>query len=449
MDTAPAERPPSGSRPRPLRRQAKRRAGGLLCGCFALLALAGCGTTHPAREVNYAATDVIRASGEIPENDLLGVRINTFDPGKLPESEDQSRGISGDVRKAEGYYIAVRLRNTMQGSGHWGPVRVVPAGTGDGEIIVTGEILESDGEILKLKVSVNDATGAEWFTRKYVGVVNKEIYDQTGQVGTDAFQFLYNQIANDIALHRRKIDRNRIAEISRISELKFAGSFAPDIFSDYLKKEKADGLLGDGKYRYTVARLPAQNDPMYQRVRRIRGREELLIDTLDQQYDGLAKKITDAYSQWRVARLTEINAIREREKIRDKQVNQAVAIGVLGAIIGGVLASKGGSSGSTIVGGVIAGSAINIAFQQASRASSEAEADTRIRKQALEELGQSLASEVRPVVVEIEGETVELKGTVEAKFQQWRNVMKELHEREVGPIKAAPKPSDTRTEAAG
>ena len=43
--------------------------------------------------------------------------------------------------------MASRLRDTMQRSGHWGPVRVVPKGQNDGEIAVKGEILESDGEI--------------------------------------------------------------------------------------------------------------------------------------------------------------------------------------------------------------------------------------------------------------------------------------------------------------
>jgi hypothetical protein len=417
--------------------------------CFALLVLSGCGATYAEREVNYKPTDVIRASDEIAENELLGVRINTFTLGNLPESSGASLGISKDVRKAEGYYIAVKLRNTMQGSGHWGPVRVVPADNTGGEIIVKGEILESDGEVLKLKVSVNDAAGSEWYTKEYGGVVNQEIYDQASQVGIDAFQYLYNQIANDIALHRQTLGKDQIVSISQVSELKFAESFAPEIFSDYLQKKELGGTPPNQKYEYTISRLPSQNDPAYQRVKRIRGREHLLIDTLDQQYDGLAKRVTDAYSQWRVARLTEMNAIREREKIRDKKVGQSVAIGVLGAIIGGVLASKGGGRGGAVVGGVIAGTAINAALQQAIKASSDAEADTQIRKQALEELGQSLGAEVKPVVLEVEGETVELTGTVEAKFQQWRDVMKELHEREVGSIKNIPKTSDTKAGAAG
>ena len=49
----------------------------------------------------------------------------------------------------------------------------------------------------------------------------------------------------------------------------------------------------------------------------------------------------------------------------------------------------------------------------------------RLHQIALEELGQSLASEVSPVVLEV-GEVVELTGSAE-KFRQWR-IMKKLHD---------------------
>jgi hypothetical protein len=90
------------------------------------------------------------------------------------------------------------------------------------------------------------------------------------------------------------------------------------------------------------------------------------------------------------------------------------------------------------VGVVGAGAAVAIGVQQAVRASRQAEADTNIRKAALEELGQSLTSEVRPVVIEVEGEAVELTGTVEEKFQKWRDILKQLREKDLGPVSAPP-----------
>ena len=77
-------------------------------------------------------------------------------------------------------------------------------------------------------------------------------------------------------------------------------------------------------------------------------------------------------------------------------------------------------------------------------ASEQAAADTQIHKATLEEAGQSLVAEVKPIVVDVEGETVELTGTVEAKFQQWRDVIKKIHDREVGPINDTPTSSAAR-----
>ncbi len=86
--------------------------------------------------------------------------------------------------------------------------------------------------------------------------------------------------------------------------------------------------------------------------------------------------------------------------------------------------------------------AVAIAVQKAVQASKQAEADTSLRKIALEELGQSLVSDVKPVVIEVEGRTIELTGTVEEKFQKWREILKELRKMELGPL-----PKDTSAAA--
>jgi outer membrane lipoprotein SlyB len=431
----------------------------LLLACLTLFTVAGCTSTFPAREINYKPTDVVRPEAEIAESELLGIRINPFDAKKPAESKSEGSGVSADIRKAEGYFVAVKLKKTMEGTGHWGPVRVVPQNSRDGEVIVSGTILESDGEILSLEVRVRDAMGAAWFTKEYGGVVSKAIYEQTRQVNVDAYQYLYNQIANDIALYRQKITKHQITRIRQVAELRFAADFAPDAFSGHLaekapEKSQTSDMLSSlltfvgsnsdpepAKNTHDIVRLPSADDPIFQRILRIRGREHLLIDTLDQQYEAFAQRISDAYTQWRMARLDEMNAIREREKLRDEKVGQAIAIGLVGALAGAAVGSQRNCYSCAAAGGAIAGAAINIAFQQSVQASEQAEADTKIRKAALEELGQSLSAEVKPVVMEVEGETVELTGTVEAKFQQWRGLMKTLYEREVGPINDSPPPS--------
>jgi cytochrome c551/c552 len=424
--------------------------------CIAALAgfLGACTTTYEKRDLSHKETKLARQAAPIKDGELLSVRIEAYDPGKLPEDPNLAKGLSEEIRKAESYYLAVQLRKAMQRSGHWGPVRVVPKGTREGEVSVNGLILESDGEILKLEISVKDATGVKWFTRKYESVIDETLYRRAEQQNIDPFFYLHNEIANDIANYKNKLTEKDPLTIRRVSELRFGADFAPNHFNDYVKKAKSGtspsnqdealekfAALFQGseeesraKPLYTIERLPPEKDPIVQRVNRIRGREEFLIDTLDRQYDGLARDTGDAYTQWRFSRLKEINAIRESDRLKNEKQREAAAIGIIGALVGAALASNRNCYSCRAGGTIVAGAAVAIAVQQAVRASQQAEADTNIRKAALEELGQSLTSEVRPVVIEVEGETVELKGTVEEKFQKWREILKELREKELDPV---------------
>ena len=430
-----------------------RRFSACLAAAAAGLMLSACGTTYEKREADTEFTQLLQPQQQIADDELLGVRIATFDPGELPQEADKAKGVSGKIRNAEAYFIAVRLRDTMERSGHWGPVRVVPKDAAEGEVIVNGEILESDGEILRLQVEVSDASGASWFAREYKGVVNQNMYADAAKAGTDVFQFLYNRISNDIALHRKTLAKSRIARIRQIAELKFAGTFAPDMFGDFLKKKEtentandlfrslfvsSDGDADEAHGEYRVVRLPAEGDPSFQRVQRIRAREHLLVDTLDQQYEGLSRSIEKAYTQWRTARLTEMNAVRRVEQLESERAAKAALTGLVGAalIVAGARSNSCAGCGTVAVtaGTIVLMKAIQDGMQLAQSAGSERE----LHQIALEELGQSLASEVSPVVLEVEGEVIELKGSVDEKFAQWREIMKKLHEQEVGPIEKAP-----------
>jgi hypothetical protein len=417
-----------------------------------LFLMTGCASTYQERDVTSQPTSLVQPASEIAENNLLGIRIHTLKPGELPEA-DKALGMSLEIRRAEGYFIAVKLKDTLQRSGHWGPVRVVPANSNQGEVVVSGEILESDGEFLELSISVRDATGKEWFSKEYSGVVNDQMYTQTRQNG-DVFQFVYNEISNDIAAYRAKLASAEIATVRQVEELKLASTFAPSIFSSYLKETepespdtsdvfsrllasvKTSDATTEAKPRYVVARLPSEDDPNYLRVQRIRAREHQLIDILDQQYDGLSKNISDAYTQWRISRLTEMNSVREIERLENERTTKAIVGGIagVGLIILGAQSNNNSCPGCGAVGVAAGGLILAKSIEAAIEANGTAKADMEIHKRSLEELGQSLATEVTPIVIEVEGSTVELKGSADAKFSQWRNIMEKLHEREIGPI---------------
>lgn len=415
--------------------------------------LSACASNYPTRMVSNAETPVDRPATPPADAELLSVRIEAFDAGSMPEDPNQARGLSTEIRSAESYYIPVQLKNTMQRSGHWGSVRVVPKGMREGEVVVAGRILESDGEMLKVHIDVRDAAGVPWFSREYESVIDTAAYRKAEQGGVDAFQNLYNRMANDIAAHRKTLKPEDGSSIRKVADLRFASEFAPDVFGPYLQRGeekaapqgdmqrlvaylKSGPSAGTRTPAYTVVRLPAEDDPIVQRVARIRAREEFLVDTLDQQYDGLARGVSPAYTQWRSSRLKEINAIRETDRVKNEEQQKAVVIGVLGALAGAAVASQnrgGNCYGCTTAGVAIGGIAVAYAVQMAVKASEQASGETSLHKAALEELGQSLATDVKPTVVEVEGQTVELRGTVEEKFQKWREVLKGLRDSDTAP----------------
>ena len=419
---------------------------------LAIFLLGGCASTFKQREVDNTPVPIDQPTIELAESQLLGVRVHPFDPGEIPETEDESLGLSKEIRKIEGYYFAGQLKNTAQQSGYWGPVRVVPAEFAGGEVDVIGRILESDGEILKIEVNVYDATGSSWFTKEYQIVVDTEAYEQS-ENGIEAFRHLYNRVANDMARHRQNLSEKDVKTIRKVAELKFAEDFAPDAFEGYLVKEESKedtsslfqflksntNKRTDENQIFRIARLPAEDDSMLKRIRRIRAREEFLVDTFDLQYEELSRNINEPYTKWRIARLNEMNAVREREKKRDEKVAQAVMLAIVGIVAGTAVAAGGGNQCYTCgsAGGAVAGAAVSAAFQMATKAAEEAEAETEINKAALEELGESLAADAELTVVRVEGKAVELRGTAKAKYREWRKILRQIYEREVGPIQPA------------
>jgi hypothetical protein len=322
-----------------------------------------------------------------------------------------------DIRDAEARYIPQHLRNTLESTGYWGAVRVVPAGTVGGEVLVRGRILESDGLNLSLNIVALDATGRQWFDRSYSSEISYLAYQNSRSTRREAFQPIYNRIANDLAEYRGRLQPAENRAIRQTAELRFAADLAPDAFEDYLAEEKRE--------RYAIARLPAEDDPMLRRVQAIRDRDFLLIDTLNGYFDNFYRDMQQPYDDWRRTRSEEAHAL---EEIR-REANTRKLLG-FAAIIGAVaLEATGNADGYTsavlrdamLLGGAYA---VKSGFDKAS--------ETGIHSEAIKELDDSFSAEARPMVVDVEGETHELTGSAEVQYTKWRALLKRIYSSETG-----------------
>jgi hypothetical protein len=223
-----------------------------------------------------------------------------------------------------------------------------------------------------------------------------------------------------MARYKMKLTAAQIKNIRTVAKLKFAREFAPDAFDGYLK--------ADDNKQLSVNRLPAENDPMIERLLQIREREYMYVDTLNQQYEGFYAEMWPAYENWRQLNLTEREAIKKiRREAMTKQLLGALLIA--GAIAAGSQDSNLGrvmAPAMVIIGGQVFISGWNV--------SKEAE----MHKAAIEELSDSFGAEMQPVTVEFEGQQYELTGSAEEQFKNWKKLLRQIYFAETGFEPAAP-----------
>lgn len=387
---------------------------------LASLVCSGCVTheTRPQPRIN-----AIQAAAEIPEDQLLDVGVRLFDEN-VPEDEKkrEKERIFPDVRKAEARYLAMQMRNTLEGSGQWGQVRVIPVDDDALDVRVSAKILESSGMMLRLDVTVDDASGRVWFRKEYQQLADTRSYKETNSAPRDPFQNLYSQVANDMLTHRQTLAAADLQNIRNISELRFASDLAPYAFDDFLATDKKKGT-------YQVVRLPASDDPMMARMDRIRERDYALLDTVNEHYALFAENMSDSYTNWRRYSHDEIEA-------QDEAARSAMTRKLLGAaaIVGGLVM---GSQSNTYVGNAAATAAV-FGGAYAVKSGFDKGSEVKMHSDSLKQLGESFQAEVQPMVVEVEGRTLQLRGTAEEQFQEWRRLLKELYENETGLPAVAP-----------
>ncbi len=376
--------------------------------------LGGC-VQESVRSVN--STEALTAVETIPEDQLLDVGIQIFDPG-IPEDEAtwEKLRIFPTVRKAEARFIPLVLQDTLERTGQWGAVWVLPADSNAVDVHIAGEIIESDGEVLKLEVKAIDSSGRKWLDKTYESVASKYAYVEELELDSDPFQNLYNQIANDLVVARAALTAEDLKNIRTISELRFATEFSPEAFDRHLKLNEKTG-------KYSINSLPARNEPMMVRLSKIREREYMFFDTLDEYYANFERSMDDPYMDWRAYSYDETIALRE---VRDS-ARRRMLLGAL-AVVGGLYV---GSQSGSYTESVIANTAV-IGGGTLAWSGFKRYGESKIHVDALRELGTSLEAEVRPVVVDIEGQTVELSGSVEAQYAEWRRLLRDIYVLETG-----------------
>jgi hypothetical protein len=284
---------------------------------------------------------------------------------------------------------------------------------------------------MKLAVTVSDSSGRVWYTKTYQEQASKYAYDPTLRHNAEPFQAIYNHIANDMAEYLKVMNPEQAKQLHTITELRFARQFSPDAFPDYLKKDSGG--------HYEIVRLPAKDNPLLQQVRKIRQRDNLFVDTMQDYYTGFSSKMQQPYYQWRQQSYKEVEQLKQarQESAERKGLGILAGIASVAAIVAGATSNNTAVQSLGMMGGFMGGYGAYALYKSGMEKDSEA----KMHLQSLKEIAQSLDSAIKPHTIQLEDRTVTLTGSVDQQYAQWRDILHQMYMKETGGITDVPAPA--------
>ena len=287
------------------------------------------------------------------------------------------------------------------------------------DIVISGAIEKSDGEYVTLDISVHDSSGQHWYSEEYETQTGISSYSEGRDKREDPYQKVFNDIANDLQAYVQSLPPKTISDVRKITELKFFADMSPAAYGEHLSVDD-DGIN-------QIVRLPADNDPSVDRLRQIRERDRLVVDTLNEHYANFYYGIAIPYHSWR-------KTARE-ESVNYRQVKRSAMMQTLiGAVVlAGSLAYESNSSSYSKrqmqrgIQNIGIGQGLETMISGLSRRS-----EANMHLESIKELSESFGAEAAPMVVTVEGETRQLTGTAAAQYESWRRLLKEIYEAETG-----------------
>ncbi len=319
----------------------------------------------------------------------LNVSIAVFDPG-VPADRSLHRDLQifPRIRSIESLFLPFVLRETLAATGNFGAVRVVPEPEAGAELLITGTIRKSDGAALELRLVAVDASGRQWLDHVYAGTAPPS-YEQPA-TGLAGYQDLYGRVAADLVAAQDSLDARALADITAISAMRHAQELAPAAFGDYLE------AAPDG--RFVLRRLPARDDPMLERINRIRSVEYVMTDAVDEKFRELHAEIASTYDLWREYRRDYAQYQRE-EKRRQQEYQSDAPRGSYEALL-----------------------ALYNSYKW-----------DRLAAQEQEKWAIGFNNEVGPTVMAMEARVAEIAGWVEQSYAEWTRLLAEIFVLETDP----------------
>ena len=336
-----------------------------------------------------------------PESALIEIGVQVFGTAQEKKGEYKiGDWVFDEIIQKETQFLPHLLKNTLVASNQWGAIRVIPERDPSLDLIVEGQIIQSDGETLELQIRAIDSSGREWLNQTYADQSIQEEYPESTRFTlentfdainfVDPFQDIYNRIANDLVAVSIRLGEQTLVDLNLVTDMLYASDLSPDTFSGSIIKNE-DGLL-------LVDTLPSLDDPMMARVADMKYRHHLFIDTVDEYYQTLYDDIQPAYVLWRrysIDQISEIETSRQEAGRSD----------------------YGGSSG----------------FLSLSQRYDRFKW-SKIFEREFSDLAAGFNNELAPAFLELNSQVHGLTGTMEQQYREWRGILRRIFELENGEI---------------
>lgn len=354
---------------------------------------------------------------------IIDIIVPVFSPGLPDDPADyDDNNIWPELRRAEATRFAHKLKDKLEQTEMFGAIRVTPDQTATGDLYVLGKIEQSNGEEVEIAIEVIDISGRVWLRDTFEHEVPENYHSDVRNEGLDPYDPVFVEVATELVQELQSYNRKYLEDLHYLSDLRFGANFSEQSFRQYMETDA--GL-------YRLVGKPSDQDPMLQRIKAIRVRDQLFVDGLQDNYSAFSEQMNESYQMWQKQSLLEIQARREANK---KALGQAaggvlmIGLAILSAVAGASSDVPGSTSAGT-TGAILGGMAATSLITESFRTSAEA----KVHRESLNELGQSVDMELAPQVVAFEKETVELTGDAREQYTQWRTFLQKIYLEEQTP----------------
>ncbi|MEM9401411.1 MAG: hypothetical protein AAGA44_02850 [Pseudomonadota bacterium] len=217
------------------------------------------------------------AAGSATAGEPTGVdaTVLVFDTGLTSAEPDDT--VFPAVRRVEALLWSYSLSQRLRASPVFDIVRIAARPDDLTELSISAVIAVSDGRRIALDVVVRDALGDEWLAQRFEGLSGNAT-------------LVMDSIARAL---EAKVLAQSTAERQRLREaalLRYGRRLAPSVFDDFFTEDD-DGTL-------TLVRLPSRDDPMIERLLRLREATFLISDVIDEKFRELGSEVGDVYALW-------------------------------------------------------------------------------------------------------------------------------------------------------